>query len=110
MKFGEYVTGDVVKVSEKFGIDWSIFVWFGHFTEHVVYGELGFWRYGHFGLWNPPEGARNLQGYSRSTEEHLQPHGFTGIHKNLNWINKGWAWKDRSSTEFKRQRKGKGRS
>jgi hypothetical protein len=50
VKFGEYVTGGVVRVPEEFWIDWSIFGWFGHFTEHVVCGELGFWRYGHFGL------------------------------------------------------------
>jgi hypothetical protein len=50
VKFGEYVTGDVVKVPEKFGIHWSIFGWFEHFIEHVVCSELGFWRYGHFGL------------------------------------------------------------
>jgi hypothetical protein len=35
VKFCEYVTGDVVKVPEKFGFNWSIFGWFGHFTEHV---------------------------------------------------------------------------
>jgi hypothetical protein len=42
VKFGEYVTGGVVKVPEKFGFNWSIFDWFGHFTEHVVGGGLGF--------------------------------------------------------------------
>jgi hypothetical protein len=42
VKFGEYVTGDVVKVPEKFGFNWSIFGWFGHFTEHVMCGGLGF--------------------------------------------------------------------
>jgi hypothetical protein len=42
VKFCEYVTGDVVKVPEKFGFNWSIFGWFGHFTEHVVGGVLGF--------------------------------------------------------------------
>jgi hypothetical protein len=35
VKFCEYVTGGVVKVFEKFGFNWSIFGWFGHFTEHV---------------------------------------------------------------------------
>jgi hypothetical protein len=42
VKFCEYVTGDVVKVPEKSGFNWSIFGWFGHFTEHVVGGVLGF--------------------------------------------------------------------
>jgi hypothetical protein len=41
MTFGEYVTGGIVKVFEKFGIDLSIFGWFGHFTEHVACGDLG---------------------------------------------------------------------
>jgi hypothetical protein len=31
-----------------------------------------------------PKGARNLQGYSRDTKEHIPPLGFTGIDKNLN--------------------------
>jgi hypothetical protein len=31
-----------MKVPEKFGFNWSKFGWFGHFTEHVVCGELGF--------------------------------------------------------------------
>jgi hypothetical protein len=42
VKFGKWVTGSVVKVPEKFGFNWSKFGWFGHFTEHVVCGELGF--------------------------------------------------------------------
>jgi hypothetical protein len=42
VKFGEYVTGGIVKVPEKFGFKWSIFGWFGHFTEHVTCGVLGF--------------------------------------------------------------------
>ena len=42
MKFGKDVAGSVVKVPEKFGFNWSKFGWFGHFTEHVVGGELGF--------------------------------------------------------------------
>jgi hypothetical protein len=41
-EFGEYVTGGIVKVPKKFGFNWSIFGWFGHFTEHVVCGVLGF--------------------------------------------------------------------
>jgi hypothetical protein len=47
VKFGEYVTGGVVKVPEKFGFNWSIFDWFRHFTEHVTCGVLGFWRNGY---------------------------------------------------------------
>jgi hypothetical protein len=31
-----------VKVLEKFGINWSIFGWFGHFIEYVACGVLGF--------------------------------------------------------------------
>jgi hypothetical protein len=42
MKLGKDVAGSVVKVPEKFGFDWSIFGWFGHFTEHVVGEKLGF--------------------------------------------------------------------
>jgi hypothetical protein len=46
VKFCEYVTGGVVKVPEKIEFNWSIFGWFGHFTEHVVCGVLGFrWKY-----------------------------------------------------------------
>jgi hypothetical protein len=43
VKFGEYVTGVIVKVPKKFGIGWSIFGWFGRFTGHVACGVLGFW-------------------------------------------------------------------
>jgi hypothetical protein len=42
VKFGKHVTRGVVKVPEKFGFNWTIFGWFGHFTEHVVGGVLGF--------------------------------------------------------------------
>ena len=42
MKFGKDVAESVVKVSEKFGFNWSKFGWFGHFTEHVKGEELGF--------------------------------------------------------------------
>jgi hypothetical protein len=42
VKFGEYVTGGVVKVPKKFGFNWNIFGGFGHFTEHVVCEDLGF--------------------------------------------------------------------
>jgi hypothetical protein len=84
VKFDKNVTGGVVKVPEKFGFNRSIFGWFGHFTEHVVCGELGFWRYGHLRIETLPKGARNLQGYSGDTKEHIPPLGFTGIDKNLN--------------------------
>jgi hypothetical protein len=39
---------------------------------------------------NPPEGARNLQGYLRDTWEHIPPLGFTRIDRKLNWAQKGW--------------------
>jgi hypothetical protein len=42
VKFGEYVTGGIVKVPENFGCNRSNFGWFGHFTEHVACGGLGF--------------------------------------------------------------------
>jgi hypothetical protein len=42
VKLGEEVTRDDMKVSEKFGIDWSKFGWFGHFIEHLACGVLGF--------------------------------------------------------------------
>jgi hypothetical protein len=71
VKFGEYVTGGVVKVPENFGFNWSIFGWFGHFTEHVGGGVLGFRGNGHLRCENPPEGARNLQECSRHIEEHI---------------------------------------
>jgi hypothetical protein len=85
VKFGEYVTGDVVKAPEKFGFNWSIFSWFGHFTEHVEGGVLGFRGKCHLRWENPPEGARNLQECSRATKEHIVQHGFTRIHKIWNW-------------------------
>jgi hypothetical protein len=67
VKFGKSVTGSVVKVPEKFGFNWSIFGWFGHFTEHLEGEELGFRRNGHLRCENPPEGGENLQEYSRNT-------------------------------------------
>jgi hypothetical protein len=88
VKFGKYVTGGVVKVPEKFGFNWGIFGWFGHFTEHVGGGVLGFLGNGHLRCENPPEGARNLQGCSRHTEEHISPHDFTGIHRDLKFVQK----------------------
>jgi hypothetical protein len=39
---------------------------------------------------NPPEGARNLQGYLRDTWEHIPPLGFTRIDRKLNCAQKGW--------------------
>jgi hypothetical protein len=88
VKFGKYVTRSVVKVPEKFGFNWSIFGWFGHFTEHVVGRVLGFRGNGYLRWENPPEGARNLQGYSRHTEEHIWPLGFARIDRKLNWEQK----------------------
>jgi hypothetical protein len=32
---------------------------------------------------NPPEGAKNLQGYTMGTIEHIPPFGFIGFDKNL---------------------------
>ena len=81
MKFGEYVTGGGVKVPEKFGFNWSIFGWFGHFTEHVEGGGLGFRGNGCLRWKNPPEGARNLQGHSMATKEHIAQLGFTRFHR-----------------------------
>jgi hypothetical protein len=72
-----------VKVPKKFGFNWSIFGWFGHFTEHVVGKILGFRRNGHMRSENPPEGAKNLQGYTMGTIEHIPPTGFIGFVKNL---------------------------
>jgi hypothetical protein len=71
VKFGKDVVGSVAKVPEKFGFNWSIFGWFGHFTEHVVGEILGFRRNGYLGWENPPEGAKNLQGYSIHIETHI---------------------------------------
>jgi hypothetical protein len=83
VKFGKDVAGSVVKVPKKFGFNWSIFGWFGHFTEHVVGEKLGFRRNGHLRSENPPEGAKNLQGYTMGTIEHILPFGFIGFDKNL---------------------------
>jgi hypothetical protein len=110
VKFGKCVTGDVVKVPEKFGFNWSIFGWFGHFTEHVTCGELGFWRYGHLRVETLPKGARNLQGYSMGTLEHIPPFGFTGFDRNLIWAQKGWrgVLKAGIDREKKRERESRG--
>jgi hypothetical protein len=48
VRFCDYITRGIVKVPEKFGINWSIFGWFGHFTEHVACSVLEFWRNAHF--------------------------------------------------------------
>jgi hypothetical protein len=88
VKFGKYVTGSVVKVPEKFGFNWSIFGWFGHFTEHVEGGGLGFRGNGCLRCENTPEGAKNLQECSRHTETHIPQLGFTGIHRDLNFAQK----------------------
>jgi hypothetical protein len=108
VKFGKYVTGSVVKVPEKFGFNWSIFGWFGHFTEHVEGGGLGFRGNGCLRCENPPEGAKNLQECSRHTEKHKWPLGFTGFHrelKDVQKVEKGDFTGDRSTY---REKKGKG--
>ena len=78
-----------MKVPEKFGFNWSIFGWFGHFTEHVVGEILGFRRNGHMRSENPPEGAKNLQGYTIGTIEHISPTGYMGFHRYLKDLQKG---------------------
>jgi hypothetical protein len=42
VKFGEYVTGGIVKVPEEFGFHRSNFGWFGHFAKHMACDALGF--------------------------------------------------------------------
>jgi hypothetical protein len=85
VKFGEYVTGGGVKVPEKFGFNWSIFGWFGHFNEHVTRGVLGFGRNGYLRCENPPEGAKNLQECSRNIKGLNHALGFIGFDRNCNW-------------------------
>jgi hypothetical protein len=68
-------------VPEKFGFNRGNFGWFGHFTEHVGGGVLGFRGNGHLRSENPPEGARNLQGHSMATKEHIAQLGFTRFHR-----------------------------
>jgi hypothetical protein len=53
-----------------------------------------------------PKGARNLQGYSMGTLEHIPPFGFTGFDRNLELGKKGWKQKcfTASQTENKRER------
>jgi hypothetical protein len=89
VKFGKDVAGSVVKVPEKFGLNWSIFGWFGHFTEHVACGKLGFRRNGHMRSENPPEGAKNLQGYLIHIETHKPQQGFTRFLKIWSVAQKG---------------------
>jgi hypothetical protein len=40
---------------------------------------------------NPPEGAKDLQGYVIGTMEHIPPTGFMGFHRNLKNLQKGGA-------------------
>jgi hypothetical protein len=79
----------MVKVPEKFGFNWSKFGWFGHFTEHVVCGNLGFRREAYLGWENPPEGARNLQWCLRHTEEHIPQQEISRFHRDLNFAQGG---------------------
>jgi hypothetical protein len=83
VKFGEYVTEGVVKVPKKFGFNRSIFGWFGHFTEHVACGELGFFGdLVNLGCETPPkelETCRNTQGTHRNTSNQKDSQEFTGI-------------------------------
>jgi hypothetical protein len=91
VKFGKYVTGSVVKVPEKFGFDWSIFGWFGHFTEHVVGGVLGFWGNGYLRWKTIPKElgtCKDTQGTQRNIYDHLVSLDFIG---SWNWHTKGGA-------------------
>jgi hypothetical protein len=110
VKFGKYVTGSIVKVHEKFGFNWSILGWFGHFTEHLEGEELGFRRNDHLRCENPPEGAENLQEYSRNIGEHNSQLGCTGFHRNsqdLDLIHKEVALSKETEREREKQRGGK---
>jgi hypothetical protein len=40
VNFCEKVSGDVMRVLEKSGVDLSRFEWFGHFSEHLVRKNL----------------------------------------------------------------------
>jgi hypothetical protein len=106
VKFGKSVTGSVVKVPEKFGFNWSIFGWFGHFTEHMACEELGFRWNGYLRWENPPEGAKNLQGYSMGTLEHIPPYEFTGIWQEMEIGTKGWKLGE--STAWRTEREDRG--
>jgi hypothetical protein len=94
-----------VKVPEKFGFNWSKFGWFGHFTEHVACGELGFWWNGHLRWEYPPEGAKSLQGYTIETFELIPLIGFTWIDKN----SKGFGIGAKGGALPKRQKERQGR-
>jgi hypothetical protein len=97
-----------VKVPEKFGFNWSIFGWFGHFTEHVACGELGFRWNGYLRWENPPEGAKNLQESSRDTGEHIPQLGFTGFHRNSQDFDcHTRRWHCLRNREWEKQRGGK---
>jgi hypothetical protein len=96
----------VVKVPEKFGFNWSKFGWFGHFTKHMVSGELGFYGNGHWRYENPPEGARILQGYMKGTKGHIPPTGFIGFHRNWKDLQRGG--KGANSTQGTEREKNRG--
>jgi hypothetical protein len=36
VNFGKSVSGSVMRVLEKVGVNLSYFDWFGHFTEHLA--------------------------------------------------------------------------
>jgi hypothetical protein len=95
-----------VKVPEKFGFNWSKFGWFGHFTKHMVSGELGFYGNGHWRYENPPEGARILQGYMKGTKGHIPPTGFIGFHRNWKDLQRGG--KGANSTQGTEREKNRG--
>jgi hypothetical protein len=91
VKFGEYVTGGGVKVPEKFGFNWSIFGWFGHFTEHVTCRVLGFGRNGYLRWETLPKElgtCKDTQWPQGNTFLNLDSLGFTGFGK----LHKGWKW------------------
>jgi hypothetical protein len=92
-----------VKVPEKFGFNWSIFGWFGHFTEHVAFRELRFPGNDHLRSENPPEGARILQGYIMGTIEHIPSLGFTGFDKNSKG---GQGWRLECQGAFQTESRG----
>jgi hypothetical protein len=74
---------------KKFGFNWSIFGWFGHFTEHVACEKLGLRWNGYLRWENPPKGAKNLQESSRNTGEHIPQLGFIGFDNNSRKFTRG---------------------
>jgi hypothetical protein len=72
-------------------------------------GVLGFRGNGYLRWENPPEGAKNLQGYSRHTEEHIWPLGFTGFHRKLELTHKGWK-RGHHWAESERRERGEGKA